>query len=215
MRGCNDLHLIACAMRNVYGDFFFVRHDEAIGLPSLRPKLTDCVGDTCGRQGITPSHVDGLTVLRGKYANVARTLIDVEPGEDTRFCKNMTFTEVVFGWYGNTALNVTGIGAANENFLFERCRSTAKRFRINAKAPRVRRKNWKFIDMICDVVTNKATADVFAVDGFVIRGMKQHFDPAAKVTAVQLSDCTGVDVDNGTNDFTGAVAIVGNNPQPV
>lgn len=94
--GSTDVELILMDIKEVYGDFVYIGHGGGNVLSS-DIRVDNCRMRKNGRQGISITMADNVSIVHNDLGEIRRGSIDIEPNTSSAYVTNVTIEGNVFG----------------------------------------------------------------------------------------------------------------------
>jgi hypothetical protein len=208
VHGATDVLLDHVQAYDTYGDLVYIGPDG--NTPSHNVTVANSVFERSGRQGISITDANGVTITANVIAGIARSLIDIEPNFIRQTVRNVHIVGNVTGAAVNFWLANKGAPADIGEIVVSGNRMTAPTgglvFVFARKGPARGPYAFDGNQMIAnDVVTDEDSSGAFyfaRVDGVTVRDNTVRFPAGKNMPAVELHDVHGAQVSG--NHFDGA-----------
>ncbi len=208
--GVAGFSLNEVTVSDVYGDFVYLgstKGPEKDRRGSSNVVITNSHFSGAGRQGITLSWVDRVTIRGNRLENVARTMIDDEATSRAGGGRDVLVADNDLGYFGHHGYLIHGKGKQrnvriiNNRFRGEVINVWVKSLNARGKVKdRIRRRGIEVSGNVSDVVGYAPVIDIDRTDGVIVRGNHQAGIDSTQ-WAVRVTRSTGVRVSG--NDFPG------------
>jgi hypothetical protein len=194
---------------DVYGDFVYIGADGDTGEWSHNIRITNSTFDGSGRQGISVTAADHVTIQHNTIRNVARSMFDLEPNNPDQGAQKILIDHNVTGAAKNFWIASKGSGSKIDFTVTNNTMKTATGNLIwiygvqdGYRGPLVIENNHFRVGGTVNDESTKGAFFFAKVSGVTIKGNQVVFPAGRGIPAVEIRDSKGLDISG--NMFQGA-----------
>jgi hypothetical protein len=200
-RGVDGGWLDHVQVQDVYGDFVYIGADDDTGEWSQNIRITNSTFNGSGRQGISVTAGDHVTIQHNTIRNVARSMFDLEPNSPEQGAQHVVIEHNVTGAAKNFWIASKGSGS---NIAFTATNNTMTAATGNLiwvygardgyRGPLVIENNHFKVGGTVNDESSKGAFFFAKVDGVTIKGNKVSFPTGRHIPAVEIRDSKHLDI---------------------
>jgi len=186
----NGVTISDCRVTDVYGDFGYA------GKRAANVAFLSLYGRRNGRQGISVTDADDVSIIECDLSDMRRTAIDLEPNTTKNIVQRVTIQRNHFGPNRLTWVSAGGKGHVNDILVSDNIVDAPANVYVKA-GDGTRRSNWTLVNNTSthNVGNPQGAAWKFtAVDGISAHGNNIMLQPNRNMYLIGVTDCTSVDV---------------------